>query len=32
MSREGAASEAFIQFLKTPATGSVLKAKGLDPG
>ena len=31
-SREGAAGKAFIQFLKTPATGSVLKAKGLDPG
>jgi molybdate transport system substrate-binding protein len=32
MSREGAAGKAFIQFLKTPATGTVLKAKGLDPG
>ncbi len=31
-SREDAAGKAFIQFLKTPATGSVLKAKGLDPG
>jgi molybdate transport system substrate-binding protein len=32
MSREGEASKAFIQFLKTPAAGAVLKAKGLDPG
>ena len=32
MSREGAAGKSFIQFLKTPATGAVLKAKGLDPG
>jgi molybdate transport system substrate-binding protein len=32
MSREGAASKAFIQFLKTPAAGAALKAKGLDPG
>ena len=31
-SREGAAGKAFIQFLKTPAAGAVLKAKGLDPG
>jgi molybdate transport system substrate-binding protein len=32
MSREGEAGKAFIQFLKTPAAGAVLKAKGLDPG
>jgi molybdate transport system substrate-binding protein len=31
-SREGTAGKAFIQFLKTPAAGTVLKAKGLDPG
>ena len=32
MSREGAANKAFIQFLKAPAAGAILKAKGLDPG
>jgi len=31
-SREGTAGKAFIQFLKTPAAGAMLKAKGLDPG
>jgi molybdate transport system substrate-binding protein len=32
VSREDAASKAFIQFLKTPAAVAVLKSKGLDPG
>jgi molybdate transport system substrate-binding protein len=32
MSRDGEAGKAFIQFLKTPAAGALLKAKGLDPG
>ena len=32
ISRESVAGKAFIQFLKTPAAGAVLKAKGLDPG
>src|SRR5215813_6482327 len=31
-SREAAAGKEFIQFLKRPATGALLKAKGLDPG
>jgi molybdate transport system substrate-binding protein len=31
-SRDGEAGKAFIQFLKTPAAGALLKAKGLDPG
>jgi molybdate transport system substrate-binding protein len=31
-SRESEPGKAFIRFLKTPAAGTVLKTKGLDPG